>query len=888
MRWALLLVLALVTTLVYLDVHGFPPFLVRIVQQQFARAGYSFRCSEMRLDWLRGVMATGVQLADAKTPDRPLAKMDEVVLQISLRRLWNRQNAISALQIANANLSVPTPADELGQQEFTATKAYAVMAFEDDGTIRIGQLIGTYCGISLRVRGSVKPTAASAVATTTKTTAVEPASGRFVFITKALRELYSLRAGETPQLDLDFDLDLAQPWATRANARLFGRQIQYRKATVDLVAVRVAMADGAVQINECRLVTTDGTLSLTGRYDVAMGEFDLRLASTVHPEVVAVVLPENIAQAMRQVKVGAAPQIHVRYWLAPDTGSLPKIEVGVEASDLEFRGVKVRALSLLADSQGAEIFVRKARIEMAEGVLTGHGQYHLDSSDFTYAFDSTLDPTKLLSLMPPGIRPIIEPSAFVTPPHIVAQVTGDFVDPERFAYTAEITTGAGSYRGVPLQSAAAKVNLERNRLKVRDLVVTRPEGALRGAVTVDFNQQNVRFDLQSTADPGALAPILGPKPAEFMKPYRFGKSLRGSAVGMFDFAQPTRSAWTAEFTNRDFRAWDLTAQHAHATLSLTNDVVHIVANGRNLTGWNTTAAEAQVVADIRGRTVRATGTGTNVTWGTATAAVVQASVNVDGGRGRIIGNAGSVTWASLHADTMQATVNVARAATQADVTATGFGWWRLKTDRARADVVFTNRNLQINQFDSDIYAGKLRGEAALDFTNSVAYQFKLDAANVDVDQITQAMRNYGPGRTVTGNLDGQVELAGSGNLNTLAGKGNFRIGDGVLWEGALFGFLSKILGNTKATDAKGTFTVHDKAVWTDDLRVEAGALTAKTHGHITFDGGLDFRVQAQFLRSVPGLNLIGAVVGKMFEYQIAGDLDHPEYHPVNAPTPDKN
>jgi hypothetical protein len=410
---------------------------------------------------------------------------------------------------------------------------------------------------------------------------------------------------------------------------------------------------------------------------------------------------------------------------------------------------------------------------------------------------------------------------------------------------------------------------------------------VRGDVTVDFPRQLVRFDLQSTADPVALAPILGPQAAAFMKPYRFGQSLRGAAVGMFDFAQPSRSAWTAEFTNRDFRAWDLTAQQAHAKLSLTNDTVHIVADGRNFSGWNATAAAGQVVADIRGRNVTVTGTATNVTWGTATAAVVQASVSVAGKRGRIIGDAGTVTWASLHADTMHATVDVARASTQADVSATGFGWWRLKTDRARADVVFTNKSIAINRFDSDIYAGKLRGEAGFTFTNSVAYRFQLDAANVDVDQLTQAMRNYGPGRTVTGNLDGQVELAGSRNLDSLAGKGNFRIGDGVLWEGAVFGFLSKVLGKTKATDAKGSFTVHDKAVWTDDLRVEAGALTAKSHGHITFDGALDFRVQGQFLRNVPGLNLIGLVVGKIFEYQIAGNLDQPEYHPVNAPTPDR-
>jgi hypothetical protein len=525
---------------------------------------------------------------------------------------------------------------------------------------------------------------------------------------------------------------------------------------------------------------------------------------------------------------------------------------------------------------------------MAEGRLTGHGQYHLESSDFTYELDSTLDPTKLLPILPPGIRAIVEPGAFVTAPHIVAKVSGDFVDPERFAYDASVLAGACSYRGVPLKSAAAQVSLYRNKLAVRQLAVARPEGVLRGDVTVDFMRHVVRFDLQSTADPVALAPILGPQAAAIMQPYRFGKQLHGKAVGSFDFAQPARSAWQAEFTNRDFRAWDLTAREAHASLSLSNDTVHIVGDGRNLSGWNATALEGQVVADVRGRNVTATGSVTNMTWGTATAAVVRATVTVQGDRGRVVGDADGVRWASLRADTMHATVDVARASTQADVSATGFGWWRLRTDRARADVVFTNQSLAITKFDSTIYNGTLRGGAALTFTNSVNYGLQLEAHDVDVDLLTQAMRDHQPGRTVTGNLDGHIDLAGNGtDLNALTGKGNFRIGDGVLWEGAVFGFLSKALGKTKATDAKGTFNVHDKAVWTDDLRVEAGALTAKSHGHITFDGDLDFRVQGQFLRNVPGLNLIGLVVGKMFEYQITGNLDHPEYHPVNAPTPDK-
>ena len=46
--------------------------------------------------------------------------------------------------------------------------------------------------------------------------------------------------------------------------------------------------------------------------------------------------------------------------------------------------------------------IADAVIQMREGRLTGHGQYHFESSDFAYEFDSTLDPTRLQPLMFPS------------------------------------------------------------------------------------------------------------------------------------------------------------------------------------------------------------------------------------------------------------------------------------------------------------------------------------------------------------------------------------------------------------------------------------------------------------------------------------------------------
>ena len=137
---------------------------------------------------------------------------------------------------------------------------------------------------------------------------------------------------------------------------------------------------------------------------------------------------------------------------------------------------------------------------------------------------------------------------------------------------------------------------------------------------------------------------------------------------------------------------------------------------------------------------------------------------------------------------------------------------------------------------------------------------------------------------VTGTLSGHMNLSGQGSdLATLRGNGNLEITDGVLWEAPLFGIFSQILGNTKATNAKATFTIADQAVVTDDLEIQADPFTATSHGKVGFNGSLDFRVKAQFLRAWPGINILSAILGQILEYKVGGTIDKPNYRAIRLP-----
>ncbi len=572
-RLLVLLFLTLIAAVIYLDFNGFPPALKVLVEQQFQRAGFLVQFGSIRLDVLRGVIASEAVVADANAPKQILARIDQVQLHWNWRRMMRREMPIQALRIANATISVPAPTDQIGAELFTAREAYATFRFEDDGSTVVNSLSGVYCDIRVQVSGRIKPRAVKGPQETKKE--AQPEKSPFGFITKSLRELNSLKITQPPALDVDFNLDLAKPLESQVHARLVGVDFGYRNLDVQKAAVEVTMRDGAIDIAECRLQIGGGDLAIHGRYDIAMGRFDIHLASTLDPTLVAAAVSDDLKRAVRDLRVEENPKIDARYILSPETGSLPQLQGTVHTGGLAYRGVPFRAISFGFENQGPEIKIANANIVTSEGRLTGRGQFHIESSDFNYELDSTLDPRKLLPLMTPVMRQIVEPSWFETPPHIVASVTGDFVDPDVFAYDAEVTADRCSYRGVTLVSASAKLHLRHGRLDARDVVLRRDEGELRGSVAADFNNHQISFNIETTANPTEMAPLLGPKPAEIMRTYRFGPRTSATAQGLVDLDVSGNSAWSAQIINDGFSSWKLIANRARATLTVTNDVLRI-------------------------------------------------------------------------------------------------------------------------------------------------------------------------------------------------------------------------------------------------------------------------------------------------------------------------
>ena len=763
----LLLLLGLLSAVVvYLDRHDFPPYLIRYVETPLLQHGIAAHFKSIRLDIMRGVIATDAALADAREPDHILARIDRLQIEWDWHRLLRGENAINDLRIANANVAVPTPADEIGTEVFTASDVSTTLRFPEEGIIQIDQLTGICCGIRMRMSGRIKLRSADAVISKQSQVA---SKSKFLFITKALRELNNLRGTHLPQLDVTFDLDRADPVGSHVTAKLAAANVSYRMINTENLVVAMEMRDGAVDIRSAILRVGDGELSVTGRYDVAGGGFDLQLKSSLDPNLFLPTLPASIQNTLRDFRVLAPPKISARYVLSAETGIVPVLQGRMEFGALELRTVPFQSVVFNFENYGPLVKISDAKIVMAEGQLTGRGQYHIETSDFQYELDSTLDPCKLLPLMFPGPRQVVEPAWFDSAPHIVASVSGDFVDPDAFAYDAIVTTDRCTYRGVAFNAGAGQLKLRHNRLDVHNMFLRRYEGNIIGNLLADFITHRVTFDLDISANPLETAPLLGPKAGELMRTYRFGQHTVATTKGLIDLDVPSNSCWQAHVSNE------------------------------------------------------------------------------------------------------------------------GFAYWKFAADKAAADITVTNNALTIENFAADFYAGKVNGKAIFSLASDAGYRFEFETERVDIQKMFAAISGK-PGKA-TGFLTGQATITGNGrDLDSIKGAGKLTVADGVLWEIPAFGILSHILndiatgaGSAEATKATATFTIEDKAIKTDDLKIDAGAFDLTSHGKVGFDGQLDFRVQGQFLRSLPGINIVTWFLKNIFEYKIGGTIGNYTYRPVNLP-----
>ena len=230
---------------------------------------------------------------------------------------------------------------------------------------------------------------------------------------------------------------------------------------------------------------------------------------------------------------------------------------------------------------------------------------------------------------------------------------------------------------------------------------------------------------------------------------------------------------------------------------------------------------------------------------------------------------------------------------------TPFRWRKFETPRIVGTVHWWKHFVIVTNCVSECYRGSAHGWGNFDVRTEgegTDFSFFLQGTNVDFHQMGLAL--WSPTNHLAGALAGEVTVtsANSSDWRTWNGFGAGELHDGLLWDVPVVGIVSKALnivvpglalGNSRATEADGTFMMTNGVIFTDSLDIRSLTMRLQYVGTVDLAQNVDTRAKAQLLRNVPLFGwLVSAAlspVSKIFECRVTGTLGQPKPEPLYVP-----
>lgn len=228
-----------------------------------------------------------------------------------------------------------------------------------------------------------------------------------------------------------------------------------------------------------------------------------------------------------------------------------------------------------------------------------------------------------------------------------------------------------------------------------------------------------------------------------------------------------------------------------------------------------------------------------------------------------------------------------------------FRWLKFETPGITGTIHWLGRYLILTNVTAQCYGGTAHGSGVFNLLTpgpGTDFSFFMEGTNVDFNAMGRAL--WSPTNQLRGLLSGAVTVtsANSDDWRTWNGYGHARLRNGVLWNAPVFGLVSRALntltpgldmGNSRATEGSGSFTMVNGVIFTDTLEIRSMTMRVQYNGTVDLQQNVSARARAQLLRNTPMVGQLFSVVlwpvSKAFECQVTGTLDRPKITPLYIP-----
>jgi hypothetical protein len=514
----------------YLARKGFGRHWRGRITEELRKRGVEATIRRLTLDPFRGLVAQDVRIFDYKKRENTLALISEISLDINYAALLHHQPFLNALDVRNAQVSLPLKGAE-GKIDNAQLKDFRAHVYFPPEQIYVSQAEGIFCGVRISATGQL-----------IKRDNYQPSpplsdedwQKRLSILQNVVTELQKFSFPRShPSLQVNFSGDIARLENARVDATLRGESLRRDKYEMHDLFASVEWADQRLNIAQCEWKDGAGTFSGQASWSRQTDEATFQARSSI--ELKSFLETLGFGELVSDLTFNTPPAIEFsgsanlgeeNPWL--------KIIGHIAIGSFAYRAVPLTDLSANFSWDGARTLLHDVRVRSQGGQLNAN--LFDGPNDFRLNIDSTINPSVLGALGSVEMRQFLGEWEWQRPPTVHLAIRGQNRHPATWQGDGTVELNRTRFRGIWMNNARADVHFGDGAVTYNNLRVTRDEGVGTGSFTYDFAKHEVRVsNLKSSVRPSDAIFWIEPDQYKNVVPYKFRQSPNITANGVYQF-----------------------------------------------------------------------------------------------------------------------------------------------------------------------------------------------------------------------------------------------------------------------------------------------------------------------------------------------------------------
>jgi hypothetical protein len=568
----------------YMAKKGFGRQWRALVVEELRKHGVEASVRRLTLDPFRGLVAQDVRIFDYKDRENTIAQISRLSLDVNYAALFQRQPFLNAVDIRNAEVTLPLPANASPNSPRTRIKNLHAHVYFPPEQIYVSQAEGVLCGIEISATGQLikrkdyQPS---------RDLTEEEWQARLQTLQRVVAELSRFQIGGA-RLQIKFSGDMAQLEHARVEATLRAETIQRRKYQARQLAMAAELSDQTLALTQCEWQDELGGVSGSARWQRADGNLEFQARSGL--DLRALLDGFGLGETLADVKFLAPPRFDLSGRGMIGQGQ-PRWQMIGHAALGAFTYKEIPFLGATAEFSwdGTRTLLRDIGVRHQSGDLTA--ELLEAPNDFRLDLTSTIDANALRSLAPSGLREFVNDWDWPHTSNVQLTIRGPSREPGTWKGDGKLQLERGRFRTIPFNHASADIHFGEGAITYENFRVVRNEGIATGTFVYDFVHHETRLsNVRSTLRPTEAIYWIDPKLLKTVTPYKFETPPTIIANGVYQFrgGKETRLELTVDSPGRMdyvFLGKTLPFERIAAKLLFTSDRLQITQlTGRIFSG----------------------------------------------------------------------------------------------------------------------------------------------------------------------------------------------------------------------------------------------------------------------------------------------------------------